>query len=177
MDRDTKLRRWSMVLLLLALATLARGLSAPFFLLLEGGPILLTKGQEVWQSRFESLPTFEAGIVFTVLTLPQVAWLYGVLQIVRLARCYRRGTLFGPAVSGAFLHLGAALATVGLLNSLTLPAVAAVLYHRGICPWLADMPVFAILDLDLIMAGAFFFVLGKIMRRGAELEEADRLTV
>lgn len=175
--RDAALRRWSTVLLALAALVVLRSVAAPALLLSDGGPIVLTHGTEVWQTRLHDLPRGDAGLFLAIILLPQAAWLYGVVQIARLARFYRRGVLFAVPVSGAFLRLGGALIVMGALDTLILPAVAHLFHARGITPWLADIPLLAIVEVDLIMAGAFFFILGKIMQRGAELQETDRLTV
>ena len=58
-----------------------------------------------------------------------------------------------------------------------LPAIASFLFARGAAPWLADMPLWGLIEPDLFMASAYFYVLGKIMQRGAALEELAELTV
>lgn len=177
MGSDRTLARWSTVLLWLAGLTLVRALVEPVVDLADDGRIVLLNDGAVWTTTLSELPRAERAAFLAIVLLPHAVWIYAVVQMARLARFYRRGVLFDAAVSGAFLRLGGALAAMGVLQSAILPAVAHLFHARGITPWLADIPLVSVVEVDLVMAGAFFFILGKIMRRGAELQEADRLTV
>jgi len=174
---DTKLARWSLILLVLAVLTMLLSLVSPLTLLFGDAPVVLSKGTEIWKTTFHSLPTAEATALLLILMAPQLAWVIAVVQVARLAQRYRRGRIFELGNTVYFIRLGVALAVMGLLQSLVLPLVNALFYYRHISPWLADIPWLEVLQPDLIMAGAFFFVLGKIMERGAELHESDQLTV
>lgn len=174
---DRNLARWSTVLLALALATALLSILTPVALLLDDAPVTLMRNGKIWQTSMNALGTTDQALLWIGVMLPQLAWFYGVLQVARLARSYRRGVMFDATVTGAFERLGIALAVMGTLETLQYPTLNFLLYYRGVSPWLGDMPVLALIQPDLLMAGAFFFVLGKIMRRGAELQETDSLTV
>jgi hypothetical protein len=90
------------------------------------------------------------------------------------ARRYRKGQIFEEENARRLVRLGLALAAIGVLNTLSLPIFNMLLYWRGVSPWLADMPFILVFEPDYVMAGLFFVILGKIMRRGSELEERDR---
>ena len=172
-----KLSRWSTVLLVLAALTALQSVVAPLSLLLGNDRIVLTRGEDVWRIMMSQLPAADAWILGAVVMIPQILWLYCVFQVGRLAHSYRRGVLFGPRVTGAFLRFGMALIIMGVLGSAQYPVINYLFFWRGVTPWLADMHLLRIIDIDLIMAGAFFFVLGKIMQQGADLQDSDRLTV
>lgn len=177
MSTDVKLSRWSTILLVLAVLTLLHNLAAPLPLILGEIPLVLVRGEETWRATMPQLPTADAWIFGAVMMAPQMVWIYCVAQVGRLAQSFRRGVLFGPRVTAAFLRFGCALLLMGVMQTVQYPAVNSLFFWRGVTPWLADMPLLTLLSPDLIMAGAFFFVLGKIMQRGAELQDFDELTV
>jgi len=174
---DRKLIWWSTALLLLAIAAAAQSVIGPLSLLADGNPVVLKNGPEIWQFTFQSLQRMDATILTVIILLPQVAWISAAWQVARLAIHYRRGGFFSPIITTCFLRLGMALAAMGALDSLAYPAVDYIFYWRGVSPWLGDVPVLAILRLDLMMAGAFFFILGKIMTRGKELQDLEQFTI
>ena len=162
---------------MLALLTGVLVVVGPLTLLFQDVPIVLARGTEIWKTDLQSLPPAIALAMLAILLMPLVAWLYGVAQVVRLARQYRGGHVFDAPNTTRFVRLGAALMVMDVLNALVMPAVNYLLHGAGISPWVADMPLLALLQPDLLMAGVFFVVLGKIMRRAAELERSDRLTI
>lgn len=164
-------------MLLLAFVTAALSILSPLSLLSSNVPLVLTKGQEVWNIPVSKLPAKEGLVFALIVMLPNLAWFWGVLQIIRLAVRYRQGMIFDVRNAVCFTRLGVALVLMGILSSLTLPAANYLLYCRGISPWLADMLWQEVLYLDPITAGVLFYVLGKIMQRGAVLQENDKLTV
>lgn len=176
--KDKALFRWSTVLLVLAFVTLLANILGPLSLILDGtDPLVLAKGDDLWKFTLGELKAWDRVVVFTTLVLPSLIWVLGVLQIGQLALLYRGGKVFEQANVRCFLRLGTILVVSGILESLVYPAINHYLFARGISPWLADMKLLFTLEPDLIMAGMFFFVLGKIMQRGVELQEFDRLTV
>lgn len=177
MDSDATLTRWSKILLLLAVATALQSVAEVVALFLGDGPIVLARGGELWRTSFGELPAFETTAVAAIVLGPQLAWVFVAFQVGKLAVNYRRGNLFDASASRCFLRIGAGLAVMGALDTLAYPALNHLFYWRGISPWLANQSVLAELRLDLIMAGAFFFILGKIMTRGAELQDLERFTV
>jgi len=174
---DAKLVQWSTLLLLLAGLTVLAGIAAPVLLLLTDGPLVLMRGQDVWRTTFYKLPPVDRGLLLLVLSLPEVVWLYIVAQIIALARRYRAGAVFDRANPACFTRIGVALAVMGMVSSFALPLAAWILYVRGACPWLADLWPLASLDPDLLLAGAFLFVVGSVMQRGTALQEAEMLTI
>lgn len=174
---DKKLARLSGTLLVLAYVTALLSIIAPLALLTDSSPIVLAKGSEIWKTTLGELPLLEGGLCVFLLLLPDMVWVYAVIQIARLAHYYRRGFIFEYRNTQCFVHIGGALIVMGIVGNLAMPLVNYLFYYRHISPWLADMPLLAVMEPDLIMAGAFFYVLGKIMRRGAELQDDERLTV
>lgn len=136
------------------------------------------EGKTIWTTLISELPFVDRIASITLSSLDSLAWLYVLLQIWRLARYYQNGHIFEERNALCFMRVGMGLCIMGFLQTAEYPVGAHYLYWRGISPWLADMPpiVFAI-RADLLMAGVFFFVLGKIMRRAVELEETNRLIV
>jgi hypothetical protein len=177
MAGDQELRRWSLVLTVLAAVTLAWTALEPLTLFWDDGPIALARGTEIWSTSLRALPGLDRAVVLIVTLLPQVAWVFGVAQVFRLARRYASGRVFDLANTGCFVRLGASLVAMGLMQPAIVPVLARWLNARGIAPWVPDASLLQLFEPDLIMAGAFFFVLGKIMRRGTELQESDRLTI
>ncbi|WP_448206292.1 hypothetical protein [Azospirillum sp. sgz302134] len=175
--QDAQLTRWSTILLLLASLTVVQSLVEPLSLFLGGTPITLHRDGETWNTTYQALAPLDAGAIALLVLGPELAWVYVSLQVWRLAHKYRRGILFDSLLSPCFLRIGMGLAVMGVLDTLAYPAMAQLLYCRRISPWLGDTPLLALIRVDLIMAGAFFFVLGKIMMRGAELQDLDQLTV
>jgi hypothetical protein len=174
---DRKLAWWSGVLLVLAGLTLGIGLIGPISLVVVDGPLLLTHGDQVWRSSFLSLALWHRVAVFGVLFLPQLAWAYVVVQVVTLARRFRRGAVFDGGNPACFERIGVGLAVMAVLSAVAVPLTAWLLYRLGECPWMADLSGLDPFQPDLFMAAAFVYVLGRVMRHGAELQEADALTV
>lgn len=174
---DAKLKRWSALLLLLAGLTVIAGLTPPAVLLLTDGPVELIRGKDVWRTTFFALPLLDSTLLLAILGLPQLVWFYIVAQIVTLARHYRAGRVFDRSNPPCFTRIGAALCVMGLTTAAALPLAAWMLYARGDCPWLADISPLAMLDPDLFLAGLFLYVVGSVMQRGAELQEAEKLTI
>lgn len=177
MSYDLHLTRWSAILFWFAVMTVLLCLCEPLALLFSDAPIALAKGTEVWSSSLNALPATDVAFILMVLLAPQCAWLVAVIQVAYLAGNYRRGIVFDRRNAGRFLRIGIALAVMGVLHMLVMPFIGYWVFHRGLCPWLPDMPFLAIAEPDLMMSGIFFFVLGKIMQRGAELQESEDLTV
>lgn len=179
MPQDAQFIRWSNVLYVMAIITAVVDAAVPFYILIYDLPLTFAKGngQEHWSFTVMTLPLVARVIVFSILCSTNVAWLYGLLQVLRLARYYRQGIIFDKRNALCFLRLGVAFGIMGIVGTLAYPATNIYLYWQGISPWLADMPLLFILQPDYLMAGVFFFVLGKIMKRAGELEESDRLIV
>lgn len=175
--KDPCLTRWSNILFYMALITALLSLYGPLSMIWVDSPIVLAKGTEIWQSTFHKIPKPDLWLMIGIITLPMAAWIYGITQIMLLAKNYRVGKIFGADNSKFFVRLGLAMMVMGLFDSLTYPAINYLLYYRHISPWLGDMDIFTFAKPDLLMAGIFFLVIGKIMQRGAELEETDQLTV
>ena len=123
------------------------------------------------------LPQLEANVCLLLFMLPNFAWMYAVVQMAKLAIAYRSGDIFQKSAPRRFMKIGIGLVVMGIFNMLVLPAITYLFYYRGISPWLADMSFLTVFEPDLLVAGCFFFVLGKIMHYGVALQEADRLTV
>lgn len=174
---DKELKRWSGILLFLGYATAVMSILGPLSLLSKDAPIILARGKEVWSTTFSQIGGVDGAVVLILALLPTAAWVYAVFYIVQLARHYQAGRVFAVGNTGCFLRIGAALAAMGVLDMAVYPLSNLWLFYRGITPWLGDMPILALFDPSLIMAGAFFYVLGKIMARGVALEDNDRLTV
>ena len=179
MSKDIHLTRWSNLLTVMAVLTALLTVVAAFYPLIFNGPVGLFKdgGAKIWTTTVQELPLFERLTVVFIEALSNFAWLYALLQIVRLARSYRAGHIFGEANARCFVRIGVALGLMGILQTLTYPVLNYFLFWRGVSPWLGDMPALFTIHPDYVMAGVFFFVLGKIMRRASELEESDRLMI
>lgn len=164
---------------MLVLAVLAgvQNVVSPLSQLLTDEPIVLTKGDEIWRTTFHWLSSFDAWVFAAIVMSPDAVWLLCIVEIGRLALRYRRGMLFDVYVTRCYMRLGVAMTVMGVLGTAMYPALNYFFFWRGVTPWLADMPFLSIVQSDLIMAGAFFFVLGKIMRRGVELQDSFSLTV
>lgn len=175
--KDPCLARWSSILFGFAILTAAISFYAPLTILWQDQPILLAKGTEIWKSTIYTLPKLDAAMIIAISLLPQAPWLYGLYQIMRLARNYRQGKIFSRTNSAYFIKLGYAIFVMGLISALIYPILNMLLFYRGISPWLGDMDTMTFIQPDLLMAGIFFLVIGKIMQRGTELEETDQLTV
>lgn len=176
--RDGPLYKWATVLMVLALIALAFSLFAlGMGLFGSDAPLVLNKGMEVWKTSLHDLKTFDYSVIYTLLALPEIAWVYCVLQMTKLAVYYRKGWVFEHQNVICFVNIGKGLIIMGITSAIIYPAIAFFLYFREVSPWLADIPWLASFDPDLIVSGTFFFVLGKIMARGVELATLDRLTV
>jgi hypothetical protein len=179
LSKDIHLTRWSNLLTVMAVFTAVLTVMTAFYPLIFNGPLGLVKdnGAKVWTTTVQELPVFERLTVVFTSALYNFAWLYALVQIVRLARHFRAGHIFAEANARCFVRIGAALGLMGILQTLTYPLLNYFLYWRGISPWLGDMSLLDTIHPDYVMAGVFFFVLGKIMRRASELEESDRLMI
>ena len=174
---DRKLTRWSTLLFILAVLSGMQGVVAPVVLLVNGTPINLVRGSEVWSTTLQALSNTDGTLVLTLVVAPQLAWLYAMVQVGLLALCYRRGEFFDRRATGRFVRIGVALGLASVANSAVIPILGYVLHARGVLPWLPDMPMFAAFDTSLAMGGAFFYIIGKIMQRGAELQDSESLTI
>ena len=179
MPKDIRLIRWSNLLLALAIICALLAAAVPIYILFSDAPIVLLKegGKTTWNTTFNALPTIDRLVVFVLTFSSSVAWLYGLLQIARLAVFYRQGAIFELRNARCFMYLGGAFVVIAILETVTGPLINAFLYWRGISPWLGEMPLLFLIEFDYLMAGVFFFVIGKIMRNGNELEESDRMIV
>lgn len=179
MPKDVRLTHWSNVLLVLAVLTMVYTIAIPIYVLIFDGVIGLAKdhGKQIWTTTFHALPVFERVVVLSLNAVANVVWVYGIWQIARLAIYYRQGKIFEQENAHCFLRLGVALGLIGIILSADYPITNLFLHWRGISPWLGDMDAMFIIHPDYIMAGIFFFIIGRIMRRAGELEESDRLIV
>jgi len=179
LEKDIYLARWSNLLAAMAILAATITMIVLIYPLIFDGPIVLATdhGAKVWNTKLFDIPVFERFTVLILLYLPSFAWLYVVLQVFRLARNYRDGQVFGEINARCFVRIGAALALIGGFETINVPFVAYFLYWRGICPWLADVSWLHLIQPNMFMAGLFFFILGKIMRRASALEENDRLMI
>lgn len=179
MPKDIRLIRWSNLLLALAIICALLAVAVPVYIIFSDAPIVLLKenGKTAWNTTFNALPAVDRVVVFALTFSSSVAWLYGLLQIARLAVFYRQGAIFEFRNARCFIHLGGAFVIIAILETVTGPLINVFLYWRGISPWLGSMPVLFAIKFDYLMAGVFFFVLGKIMIYGNELEESDRMIV
>jgi hypothetical protein len=178
-QRDAHLARWSLALMAMVLIAAALNISFPiyeFFYGLTG--FVKDEGKTVWTSLISALPLIDRFAITLFTELDSVVWLYVLLQIWLLARYYRSGRIFEECNAVCFMKVGQGLCIMGIVQSFEYHAVNHYLFWRGISPWLGDTPpvLFAV-RVDMLMAGLFFFVLGKIMRRAIELEETNRLIV
>ena len=173
---DKELNAWSIVLIVLALSSGLMSVIVPLKeIFLE--PITLMHGSEVWRIPLETLPIgMRIGVGF-LCWAPHIAWIYAIIQVIRLAKNYRRGMLFDTCNTGCFLRIGMALAFMGIVNSLTFPFLSFILYYGGITPELSDISIIYAIQPEYIMAGAFFYVVGRIMRRASELHDFDKYTI
>lgn len=176
---DPRLTRWSTVLMAMVAFAAFVNLAAPVYEFFFGFfGVVKDQGQKIWTTQFSALPLPDRFAVLAIASCDSAAWLYGLLQVGRLAQYYRRGYIFEERNAVCFIRLGVALGVLGLAQSAQYPLSVIYLYWRGITPWLADMPPsLFIIRPDFLMAGVFFYVLGKIMRRAKELEETNRLIV
>lgn len=174
---DTALSRWSNALLWLAYATIIISMITPILSIKSDAPLILIKGTELWKTTLGNLPFLDAVLCITIQILPTVAWMFCVTNIIALARLYRQGIIFESTNTRCFVRIGIGLMMMGILSAIVFPIINYLLFIRGVSPWLADMQILALCEPDLIMAGVLFFLLGKIMQRGKDLEEFDRLTV
>ncbi len=159
---DKALVRWSNILLLLATITAIMSVVSPVIQLLDDSPLMLMKGKDIWKTTMGELPRKEAVITFFVLMLPNLAWTYSVLQMLKLALYYRRGHVFEDRNTRCFVKIGIGLTVMGVTGSLILPIINYLYFYRGISPWIGDMSWLGILQPDLIMAGwVFFFFWGN----------------
>lgn len=177
MTADAKLKWWCLGLFVLTLIAAGQSILAPVMMLFQGAPIILLHEGQVWNTKLVTLPAVDAIFCAVIVLAPQVLWIYALMIVAGLARGYRRGQYFGRMVLDSFHRLGVALLIMGGLSSLVLPAISIWFAWRDITPWLADIPFFAVVDFDLLVAGAFFIIIGRIMMYGSMLEENDRLTI
>lgn len=177
MTHDALLKLWSNILISLALLSGLFSILDPLSLVFDNLPLTLAKGTETWQINMHDLPAMDAAIVIAAFVLPQFMWILAVWQVALLARYYRAGSIFGEHITPRYTRIGIFLVIMGILESLILPVIGLWFYTRKLCPWLPDMPIETIIQPDLVMAGAFFFILGKIMHHGNELQKTDQLTI
>lgn len=178
-SQDKKIMRWSTFLFVMVIFALVINVAALIYPTIYDVPISISKnsGKDIWNTTASALPILDFTVVIALNSFASVAWLYGLLQIGRLAKHYRGGRIFEEHNAVCFIRLGIALVFVGIGNSLNYPIANLFLYWRGVTPWLGDMPPLFLVQPDYLMAGVFFFVLGKIMRRANELEETNRLII
>lgn len=173
---DKELSRWSIALIVLALCSAFISVILPvneiFF-----QPIILAHGTEIWRISQDTLPMGMRIGVGLLCWAPHIAWIYAIIQIIRLAKNYRRGILFDTCNTICFIRIGMALAFMGIINSATYPLLIAILYYGGITPALADISILYAIQPEYIMAGAFFYLVGRIMRRASELHDFNKYIV
>ncbi|MCA8883871.1 MAG: DUF2975 domain-containing protein [Rhodobacteraceae bacterium] len=175
---DRALTGWSRLLWGLALLTLALNVAQLSLLWFEPVlPITLTSGDEVWSTDFHDQPRHVQIALIALVTGSELPWIFAVVQIALLGRDYMRGTVFTENNTRRFQKIGLALIALGVFGSLLHPAIAALLFAFGGAPWMADMAPLFTLEIDYLMAGLLFFVIGKIMQRGLELQTSDQFTI
>ena len=173
---DKELNRWSIALIVLALCSALMSVILPFDEIFFQ-PITLTHGSEIWRISQNTLPMGMRIGVGLLCWAPHIAWIYAIIQVIRLAKNYRRGVLFDSCNTGCFICIGMALAFMGIVNSATYPLLSAILFYGGITPAFADISILYAIQPEYVMAGAFFYVVGRIMRRASELHDFDQYTV
>jgi hypothetical protein len=178
-EKDIYLTRWSNLLAGMAiLAAIITSLALAYPLVFNGPLILMREhGADIWKTQIFDIPVFERVVVLFILYLPSFAWLFAIAQVFAIARNYITGAVFAEYNARCFVRIGIALAAMGVAETVYYPMINYFLFWRGISPWLADMPLLVVLRPDMFMAGLFFYVLGKIMRRASALEENDRLMI
>ena len=173
---DTELNLWCVVLIILAFCSGLMSVILPLEeIFLQ--PITLMHGSEVWRIPLETLPIGMRIGVGLLCWAPHIAWIYAIIQVIRLAKNYRRGILFDTCNTGCFIRIGMALAFMGIINSATFPLLSVILYYGGMTPTLADISILYAIQPEYIMAGAFFYVVGRIMRRASELHDFEKYTI
>ncbi|MCA1907427.1 MAG: hypothetical protein LDL39_03610 [Magnetospirillum sp.] len=174
---DAKLTRWSFLLFVFAALSGLQAIVAPILLMVNGTPITLSHGSEIWSTTLQALSAVDGAMLVTAVMAPQLAWIYAMAQVALLALDYRRGLLFHSSLTKRFIRLGVAMFVASVLGSTAAPVLGQIFFARGVLPWVPDIPLFAAVDTSLAMAGVLFFVLGKVMQRGAELQDSDSLTI
>jgi hypothetical protein len=173
---DKELNIWSVALIILALCSGLMSIILPIEeIFLQ--PIMLMHGAEIWRIPLETLPIGIRIGVGLLCSAPHIAWIYAIIQVIRLARNYRRGILFDTCNTSCFIRIGIALAFMGVINSATFPLLSVILYYGGMTPALADISILYAIQPEYIMAGAFFYVVGRIMRRASALHDFEKYTI
>ena len=175
---DRTLTWWSRALWLMALVTLLYNLAEITLIWFDLDLSLsLEREDETWEADFHTLPF---GVKFglgAILVVPELPWFYAIVQIALLGHSFMRGQIFTEINCRRFQKIGLALIIEGALESLVDPSAMWLLYLTDTTPWLAEFDPFFTWDLNPLMAGLLFFVLGKIMQRGLELDTSDRFTI
>lgn len=174
---DVYLARWSGVLHILVWLAAVFTFVDPFEYLTMDGRISLLHDGKIQEFQIWKLPPFELSVVLACWMSPKTFWLYTLFQFFMLGRVFRQGRIFDESNGRRLENVGYALATISLINTLAIPAVAFAFYWGGTTPWMADLPLAHVIEPDLAMGGLFFIILGKVMRRAAEMEEESRLIV
>lgn len=178
-QRDAHLARWSLALMAMVFFAAVLDVAVPIYEFFYGVVGLVKdQGKTVWVTQVSALPLVDRFSFILGTEFDNIVWLYVLLQVWLLAQYYRSGSIFEERNATCFMGVGFGLWIMGIMQSFEYDAVNYYFYWRGISPWLGDTPpILFLIRIDMLMAGLFFFVLGKIMRRAIELEETNRLIV
>ncbi|WP_161629874.1 DUF2975 domain-containing protein [Desulfogranum japonicum] len=139
-------------------------------------PVALFIESELWTKSISSFQVEDRLIIFSILNAKTLLWLIALYQIWRLCRLYSQTEFFTVRNAFCFANVGRALIGMAVVDTLIVPLVGAFLKYRGIIPQMPDMNAF-MPELDLLVAGLFFWLIAKIMERAAIMREEADLTI
>ena len=139
-------------------------------------PVALFINGELWTKKISSFQVQDRLAIFGILNAKTLLWLIALYQIWRLCRLYSHAEFFTTRNALCFSNVGRSLIGMAVVDTLIVPLVGAFLKYRGIIPKMPDMDVF-MPELDLLVAGLFFWLIAKIMERAAIMREEADLTI
>jgi hypothetical protein len=169
--------RWGNLLYALVIAIILITIALLVNFALHDGKIGLLHEDKVEVIFVKNLPWLDFCVAILCMLTVELIWIYGLLQLLWLARHFRQGRIFDEDNAQRLIRLSGALAAISVVEPMTPPILAYAFYWSGVTPWLSELPILRLIEPSHILASIFFFVLGKVMSRAVEMEKESRLYV
>lgn len=147
------------------------------FLFFSDKDIAFYLNETLWTKKISSFGIWDRFIVFDLLSLLTILWFAVLYQFWRLCDLYSQGKVFTTENTRCFRYIAWAIMGMALLETIEIAMIGAYLNFRGIVPHMPDLDGILMLELDLLTAGIFFWLVSKIMDHAALIREEAELTI
>jgi hypothetical protein len=144
---------------------------------MHNGKIGLLHDDKVEIFFVKALPLPFFGVTIMCIACNQSIWMFGLLQLFRLARYFRQGRIFDEANARCLRRLSGVMAALCVANAANPVIISFAFYMGGVTSWLSQLPILELIHAPIALASIFFFILSKIMSRAVEMEKESRLYV